>query len=57
MSHVSGFRKGGADFTHGPNGPGTRRTKRRTKSERLAERRFRDHERTKAAHRPEAEED
>lgn len=45
MSHDSGFRRGGQDFTHRPPKKSPTRRNRKGKYERTAQQRFRQHER------------
>ena len=45
MSHDSGFRRGGQDFTHKPPPRSAGRPPRTRKADRAAERRFHEHER------------
>lgn len=45
MSHDSGFRRGGSDFTHAPRGDRRGTNKRSRKYEQRMSKRFHDHER------------
>ena len=53
MSHDSGFRKGGQDFTHMPDRATARRSQRTKRSDRDLERRFREHEKQQESKRSE----